>query len=242
MIKNGTVIVIGGNEEKRIAHASILRTFVDRAGGAAARIVIIPSASQQPEKRAERYTRIFKRLGAVAIHAVHAERGQVTPDELLLIENATGIFVAGGDQVRLMEHLRRTGCASAIVEAVRSGAVYAGTSAGASAASKRMIAGSTRTKNADVVEFAEGLGLLEGVIVDQHFSERRRLTRLMTAVTEHGLQGVGVDENTALIFERGGVSEVTGAGTVTVVDPHESEHAIHSSRIQILGSGKVVRG
>lgn len=218
MIGNGCVMAIGGNEDKRAARASLLAEFVRRAGGAAARIVIIPSASAEPERRAQQYTRIFRRLGAEQIRVVHAERG-VTPDDLLLIENATGIFVAGGDQELLMRHLRRTGCAAVIVDAVRGGAVYCGTSAGAAAVSKKMIFARELGDGREIVELSEGLGLVPTVIVDQHFSERGRLGRLLSAVDDHGLTGVGIDENTAAVWEGGGAVRVAGQSRVTVIDP-----------------------
>lgn len=75
LIGNGCVMAIGGNEDKRAARTSILAAFVERAGGAAARIVIVPSASVAPRERAQRYTKIFSRLGVTEIRAVHPESG-----------------------------------------------------------------------------------------------------------------------------------------------------------------------
>jgi len=213
MIGKGCVITIGGNEDKSAAHSSLLAEFVRLAGGSDARLIVIPSASEAPVRRAEQYVRLFATLGAAAIHVVHAET-RVTPDDLLLIENATGIFVTGGDQEKLMACLRPTGCADAILNAVRAGAVYCGTSAGAAAACKTML-----FEHGNVIRFAEGLGLLPAVIIDQHFSERQRLPRLLEAVTKHGLTGVGVDENTAVVWRRGGDVRVRGASRVTVVAP-----------------------
>jgi cyanophycinase len=225
MIGKGCVIAIGGNEDKR-GEKSILREFVRRAGGADARIVIIPSASVAPEQRAVRYGRIFAALGVASVCSIHPERN-MTPDDLVLVTNATGIFVTGGDQERLMTFLRPSGVASAIVEAVRNGAVYAGTSAGASALSGRMITRSTRNRNADVVEFGDGLGLLPTIIVDQHFSERRRLTRLITAAKEHDMVGIGIDENTAMVLDGRGRIEAIGAGEITVVTPERESIRLH---------------
>ena len=222
MIGNGCVMVIGGNEDKHAAHTSLLAEFVRRAGAADARIVIVPSASDEPARRAAQYRRILETLVVQQIRAVHAERG-VTPDDLLLIENATGIFITGGDQEVLMKHLRRSGCAGAIVNAVRNGAVYCGTSAGASAASKKMLFAREIGNGREVMEFAEGLGLLPSVIIDQHFSERQRLPRLLRAVSEHGLIGVGIDENTAAVWESGSKPRVRGASNVTVVRPEQPE-------------------
>jgi cyanophycinase len=231
-------MAIGGTEDKRAARESILAAFVRRAGGDAARIVIIPSASMKPVERAARYTRIFTKLRAAEIRTIHAELG-VTADDREAIRNATGIFVTGGNQQRLMEFLRAADAVELIREAVREGAVYAGTSAGASAVSRRMIAGSTRKKGTDLVEFDEGLGLIPDAIIDQHFAERRRLTRLISAASAHHLTGIGIDENTALVWNRDGVVTVEGAGEVTIVNPDHRRMDAHAAtyRLQILRPG-----
>jgi cyanophycinase len=237
LIGNGCVMAIGGNEDKRAARTSILAAFIERAGGAQARIVIVPSASVAPRERAQRYTKIFTRLGVNDIRAVHPELG-VTPEDIASIRNATGIFVTGGDQVRLMEALRAADCVEPIRDAVRGGAVYAGTSAGASALSQRMIASSTRKKGADVVMYDEGLGLIPDAIIDQHFGQRRRLTRLINAANAHALTGIGIDENTAIVWNRDGIVTVEGAGEVTIVDPdHRMDVNAKSYRLQVLRPG-----
>lgn len=231
-------MAIGGNEDKRLLRASILAAFVRRAGGDSARIVIIPSASAMPADRGARYERIFTRLRAGEVRTVNAELG-VTGDDREAIRNATGIFVTGGDQVRLMEILRTQELTGLIRDAVRAGAVYAGTSAGASALSRRMIARSQRKKGTDVVEFDEGLGLIPHAIIDQHFGERRRLTRLIHAANAHRLTGIGIDENTAIVWNRDGIVTVEGAGEVTIVNPDHARidaHA-HGYRLQILRPG-----
>lgn len=209
MIGKGCVIAIGGNEEKRGKRASILSAFVRRAGGAEARIAIIPSASVEPVRRGKMYERLFTRFGAGSVRVIHVHKG-LSSDEREAIRTSTGIFITGGDQLRLMEFLRAADCVNLIRETVRSGAVYAGTSAGASAASLLMIAG-------DDGEYAAGLGLLPDVIIDQHFSERVRLPRLMKISKTHGLTGIGIDENTAVVWHEEGMS-VEGSGEVTVVD------------------------
>jgi cyanophycinase len=231
-------MAIGGNEDKRAARESILAAFVRRAGGSEARIVIIPSASMKPVERAARYTRIFAKLKASEIRTVHAELG-VTPEDREAIRNATGIFVTGGDQQRLMELLRAADAVELIRESVRDGAVYAGTSAGASALSRRMIASSIRKKGTDVVEYDEGLGLIPDAIIDQHFGERRRLSRLISAANAHSLTGIGIDENTAIVWNHDGVVTVEGAGEVTIVNPDHGRIDTHakSYRLQILRPG-----
>jgi cyanophycinase len=240
LIGNGCVMAIGGNEDKRAARTSILAAFVERAGGPEARIVIVPSASVAPRERAQRYTKIFTRLGVGEIRAVHPESG-VTPEDLTAIRNATGIFVTGGDQVRLMEALRAANCVEPILLAVHDGAVYAGTSAGASALSQRMIAGSKRRKGTDVVQYDEGLGLIPHAIIDQHFGQRRRLSRLIHASNAHALTGIGIDENTAIVWTRDGIVTVEGAGEVTIVDPdHRMDANARSYRLQVLRPGFAV--
>lgn len=237
LIGNGCVMAIGGNEDKRAARTSILAAFVERAGGADARIVIVPSASVAPLERAQRYMKIFTRLGVSEIQAIHPESG-VTAEDLDSIRDATGIFVTGGDQVRLMEALRAADCVEPIRLAVRKGAVYAGTSAGASAVSQRMIARSKRHRGADVVEYDEGLGLIPDAIIDQHFGQRRRLTRLIHASRAHALKGIGIDENTAIVWNRDGIVTVEGAGEVTIVDPdHLLDAKARSYRLQVLRPG-----
>jgi len=237
MIGKGCVIAIGGNEDKRgSARESILAAFVRRAGGEDARVVVIPSASVEPVQRAARYSRLFTRFGAGEVRAVHAERG-VTHDEREAIRTATGIFITGGDQVRLMDALRASDCVDAIRDAVRAGAVYAGTSAGASAASMLMIAGSKRKKGAEHVEYAAGLGLIPDAIIDQHFAQRQRLGRLIHAAREHRLTGIGIDENTAIVWNRDGIA-IEGAGEVTIVDPeHRLDETTRRYRLEILRSG-----
>lgn len=217
----GLVMAIGGNESKLATRTSILGSFIRHAGGADARIVIIPSASETPEARVESYARIFCRLGAADVFAVHAERGDVTNEDRDAIRNATGIFVTGGDQLKLMAHLRAAELVEPIRDAVRNGAVYAGTSAGASAASHAMIAG----HDDGSVGIYEGLGLVQNVIIDQHFAERQRLPRLVNAARSEQLVGVGIDEDTAIVWNgASGEVRVEGVGTVTVVD---REHKLH---------------
>ncbi|HEX7151264.1 MAG TPA: cyanophycinase [Thermoanaerobaculia bacterium] len=233
MIGNGCVIAIGGNEDKTGEQESILAAFVERAGSELARIVVIPSASEEPLERARTYGRIFRELGAADVRAVHAERGVVTAEEREAIRNATGIFVTGGSQGRLMDALRETDCIEVIRETVRAGAVYAGTSAGASAASATMIAGSNDGEILEEMEFGEGLGLIPDVIIDQHFSERGRLPRLIASTAAYGMTGVGIDENTAIVWTGPGEALVKGTGAVTVLDL--------TNKLHILKDGAKIR-
>jgi cyanophycinase len=138
-----------------------------------------------------------------------------------------------------MNALRSNDLVELIRESVAAGAVYAGTSAGAAAVSELMIAGSSRKKGLEHVEYGEGLGLIPDVIIDQHFGERRRLTRLMTATRAQQLTGVGIDENTALVWNRDGLMTVEGAGEVTIIDTDQRavDDGARSLRLTILRSG-----
>lgn len=220
----GSVIAIGGNEDKSGTPESILHLFVERAGGTSARIVIVPFASAHPEERGATYKAIFERLGAAEV--VVLEDGGLAGTDFCPVANATGIFVTGGDQEKLMLLLAREGYVEAIRTAVSHGAVYAGTSAGAAAVSGPMITGWSRNGHGMKVRFGEGLAIAQGVIVDQHFSERRRLPRLVSAVREWNVTGVGIDEDTAAVWHGGRLS-VHGTGSVTIVHPElesEGEH------------------
>jgi cyanophycinase len=137
-----------------------------------------------------------------------------------------------------MNILRAADCVTPIVEGVRAGAVYAGTSAGASALSHRMIARSKRVKGSDQVEYDEGLGLMPHVIIDQHFGERRRLSRLIAASKAHRMTGIGIDENTAMVWSQDGLITIEGAGEVTIVDPdHRLNAHARTYRLQVLTAG-----
>ena len=145
---------------------------------------------------------------------------------VLAVGDATGIFLTGGNQLRLASTIGGTALAAAILERFRQGAVVAGTSAGASAMSSHMIAfgASGATPKQRMAQIAAGLGLLPGVIVDQHFQQRNRLGRLLSLIAQNpSLLGLGVDEDTAGIVGPDHVLEVIGRGSVTVIDGSGSE-------------------
>ena len=213
---------IGGAEDKTNQRA-ILQRFVRLSGSKHARIIIIPSASAFATQTAATYKRLFTKMGVLDIHCLHLENHQQgsNPVNIKRLKNATGIFITGGDQVRLMAYLQRTAIGAAILHAYHNGACIAGTSAGASVMSQKMIAFSYGSLTPDnrTVHLGTGLGLAPSLIIDQHFTQRQRLTRLLLAVQKQpGHMGLGVDEDTAAILTPGDGLEVIGAGTVTVVD------------------------
>ena len=226
-MNEGTVIVIGGAEDK-IRDRIILNRFVSLAGGDEAVVVVISTASALGHETGERYRTIFAELGVRTARPLHAMTRAQANDETFAraVRDATGIFLTGGNQLRLSSTLGGTRLAEAILERFHHGAVIAGTSAGASAMSSHMIAfgASGATPKHRMAAIAAGLGVLPGVIVDQHFQQRNRLGRLLSLIAQNpSLLGLGVDEDTAGVVGPDLVLEVIGRGSVTVVDGAAAE-------------------
>jgi len=223
----GTVIIIGGAEDK-IRDRVILNRFVSLAGGPDATIAVVSTASSLGAEAGARYRQVFTELGCAQVRPLHAMTRPQANDETasMAVRDATGIFLTGGNQLRLSSTIGGTRLADAILERFRHGAVVAGTSAGASAMSSHMIAfgASGATPKHRMAQIAAGLGLLPGVIVDQHFQQRNRLGRLLSLIAQNpSLLGLGVDEDTAGVVGPDHVLEVIGRGSITVVDGAASE-------------------
>jgi cyanophycinase len=217
-VTEGTVIIIGGAEDK-VRDRVILSRFVTLAGGTDATIVVISTASSLGTEAGERYRVVFGELGVTRVRPLHAVTRPQANDETsaLAVRDATGIFLTGGNQLRLASTIGGTRLADAILERFRHGAVVAGTSAGASAMSSHMIAfgASGATPKHRMAQIAAGLGLLPGVIVDQHFQQRNRLGRLLSLIAQNpSLLGLGVDEDTAGVVGPDHILEVIGRGSI----------------------------
>ncbi len=226
-MSDGTVMIIGGAEDK-IRDRIILSRFVALAGGEDAVVVIVSTASSLGTEAGERYRQIFSELGVQTIRPVHAMTRAQANDEAFarLLRGATGIYLTGGNQLRLSSTIGGTRLAEAILDRFRDGAVVAGTSAGASAMSSHMIAfgASGATPKHRMAAIAAGLGVLPGVIVDQHFQQRNRLGRLLSLIAQNpSLLGIGVDEDTAGVVGPDHVLEVIGRGSITIVDGAAAE-------------------
>jgi cyanophycinase len=224
---SGTVIIIGGAEDK-VRDRVILQRFVSLAGGPTARIAVISTASAFGLEAGDRYRAVFSDLGAAHVAALHANDRAEANDATAEAEirAADGIFLTGGNQLKLASIVGGTRLAAAILDRFREGAVIAGTSAGASAMSSHMVAFGTSgsTPKQRMAQIAVGLGVLPGVIVDQHFQQRNRIGRLLSLVAQNpSLLGLGVDEDTAGGVGPHHVMEVVGRGSVTVVDGSASE-------------------
>lgn len=219
----GHLVIIGGAEDK-YNERRLLRKFVALAGESEARILIVPVASDYPEFSADVYTQTFRNLGLQHVKVLRATSRQavINSNAAELLADVTGVFISGGDQMRLVSMLGGTDFARQLEERVRhSPLVLAGSSAGAAGMSSSMIVRGDAAShpNKSTVRLSPGLGILRNIIIDQHFTERGRLSRLITAVSYNPRQlGLGIDENTAVVISHDGTLEVHGHGTVTVVD------------------------
>jgi cyanophycinase len=221
--KHGHLVIIGGHEDRKHG-MQILTRFVELAGGADARIVVITAASKIADEMWEVYDKAFGDLGVTQrTHLALESRHDANDEEKVrMVAEADGIFMTGGDQKRLLAIIGGTALDAEMHTALKvRGACIGGTSAGASAMSGHMLAqGKTDLlPEKGAVSLGAGLGFLHRVVIDQHFSERQRLSRLLSVVAQNPyLQGIGIDEDTALVVERGRGIEVLGEGSVTIVD------------------------
>jgi cyanophycinase len=217
----GWIIPIGGGEEKE-NNPQILQRFVDLCGGADADIVVLPTASRLADTGL-RYERIFSGLGAGRVSSVDFDLRSECEDagKLARIAEATGVFFTGGNQLSLSTILGGTSVAKLIRIRNAEGVHVAGTSAGASFISEHMIAFGEDGASpvAGSVRLAPGHGLTNRVIIDQHFRQRDRIGRLLTALAYNPFAvGIGLDEDAAAFISPDNVIEVEGSGGITLID------------------------
>jgi cyanophycinase len=227
----GRLLIIGGAED-RCGPAGLLERFVQLSGGSDARIALVTTATGTPDLVHADYAAVFRTLGAERTIALrlHGRSDADSDDAAKVLQDATGVFISGGDQSRL-----RTLVGSQVNDILRDrldsgdGLVVAGTSAGATALGRTMILGGEGPDvSGSAVRTGPGLGLLPKMLIDMHFGERGRLPRLLSAVAlDPDHLGVGIDENTAVLVT-GGTFEVLGSGVATVVDADGST-VIHAA-------------
>lgn len=227
-------MVIGGAEDK-LGRSRVLRRFVTLAGGRTASIALVPTASSVETEMVEVYTDVFRRLGAATVTAVHPQSRLDAQDPAVaaVVGTASGVFITGGNQLRLGQLVVGTALGTAIHAANRRGVVVGGTSAGASILTQHMISlGEVGvTPRQRVSQLTAGLGILDGIVVDQHFDQRNRYGRLMSVIASSpSLLGLGVDEDTAAIITERRWLEVVGAGAVFVVDGRNAVSDAHEAR------------
>ncbi|WP_439631425.1 cyanophycinase [Gemmata sp.] len=247
----GTLVIIGGHEDRE-GEKAILREVAGRAGGK--RVVVVTTASEEPDDLMEVYTKAFGDLGVkdvVQVHQNNREDG-LSEEAAEPLKRAGAVFFTGGDQLRLTSQLGDTPVFQAIQKVYQDGGVVAGTSAGASALSDTMLVSGesgSSPRAGDANRMAPGFGLVEGLVIDQHFAERGRTGRLLAAIAQNPKSlGLGIDEDTAVVVERQRF-KVVGSGGVyvfdaskvtysTVADAAEEEPlSIHDAVVHVLAPG-----
>ena len=230
--QRGWIVPVGGAEDK-VHDVRILKRFVALCGGKEARIAVIPTASILPDTGA-RYEKLFRGLGVHEATALpFVERADAArKDWMEILERATGIFLTGGDQLRLSTILGGTDVARMLRKQNANGVSIGGTSAGAAILSEHMIAfgkeGATPLAGAAVL--APGFGMTNRVIIDQHFRQRDRLGRLLSALAYNPFAiGLGLDEDTAAFLDPDDRIEVVGSGAITIADVSALTHSSMAS-------------
>ena len=239
MNPKGTLIIIGGNEDKGIETSeqnhlefieqSILAHVVRESGGTDANIVIIPTASRIPDQVAENYLEAFGSLGCKNLSVVDIRKRQDSdnPEYIELVKNAHCIMFSGGNQSKITQKIGGTALHQLLLERYKNEKlVIAGTSAGAMCMSNEMITGGGVKEffNKGSVKMNEGLNLIPDLIIDSHFIRRGRFGRLAEAVAQFpNLLGVGLAENTALVVKNCRTFQVIGSGMVILFDGSELE-------------------
>lgn len=248
------VMIIGGAEDKTNG-CDILRAFFESAGGDRATIGVIPTASREPTIVGDRYYQLFTAMGAQQVQVLDI-RYRAECDEsrwLDILGDCSGVFITGGDQLRLRDQLGGTRIIDVIKERIDSNqTVLAGTSAGAAIMGEDMIAGgsSGESPNQGLVDLTNGLGFIPELLVDQHFHNRNRMARLLSAIAAHPNRlGVGIDEDTCIAITRDDTFQVLGKGTITVIDPGDLTHtnydatpntlplSLHNLKVHVLRKG-----
>ena len=248
------VMIIGGAEDKT-NECSILNAFVKSAGGNDATIGIIPSASREPAIVGDRYYQLFTAMGALRVQILDIRHRNEFEEErwIEVLNDCSGVFITGGDQLRLRDLIGETRLLQVIKKKLASAElVLAGTSAGAAVMGAQMIAGgsSGESPNQSLVDLTEGLGFVPELLVDQHFHNRNRMARLLSAIAAHPNRlGIGIDEDTCIAIAEDGIFHVLGKGTITVIDPGSLTHtsypenvetaplSLHNLRVHILNHG-----
>ncbi|MDZ7786983.1 MAG: cyanophycinase [Halofilum sp. (in: g-proteobacteria)] len=236
----GTLIAIGGAEDRE-QELEVLSKVFSFTPEASDEVTVIATASGVPEEILPVYEEAFQRIGASKVHSlsVRERKDAADPANIELIQRSGVVFFTGGDQLRLTNILGGSDMLKAIRNHYANGGVIAGTSAGAVAQSTTMIynGGAADALHKGAVKMSSGLGFVEGIIIDSHFLERGRFTRLMeVGATNPEYLGVGLGEDAAVIIHRNRVLEAIGNGHVIIVDTRD----LASSNIADLAMGEAV--
>jgi cyanophycinase len=240
MVVKGTLIPIGGNEDKgtetgesfhlEFIQESILSRVVSESGGNEAQIVVIPTASSIPKEVSDSYLKAFDKLGCRKVHImdIRDRKESENPKNLEWIVNAQCVMFSGGNQSKITAKIGNTRLHEVLIERYRKDSlVIDGTSAGAMCMSSEMIAGGSSTESfiKGAVKMDTGMGFISNLIIDSHFIRRGRFGRLAEAVAKHpDMMGIGLAEDTGLVIKNSSTFEIIGSGMVIMFDPRKLKH------------------
>ena len=251
--KDSYLVIIGGAEDKTTDKV-ILSNLVKLTQKKEPRFVVVTTATEKPQEAGEQYIKVFHSLGVENVSVLKIEgRDDAWRDEPAKeIEKADCIFFTGGDQLRITSILGGTPIYENLHKSLGKGKIIAGTSAGASMMSEIMVV-EGEDKEAPsrcTIKMAPGMGLLQGAIIDQHFNQRGRIGRLLSAIAQNPqCLGIGIDENTAIIVNHKNEFVVLGDGVATIIDGRHIDFcntseqypneplAITNVRIHVLPAG-----
>lgn len=219
---SGNLIIIGGAEDKE-GDKEILKRVARYIDSEREKLVIATIATEYPEKSYKKYKNVFNKLGIKNIEKldISSRDDAFNEKNINLVNDANLLFFTGGDQLRITSMIGGSPIYDAIKNLANSGGLIAGTSAGASVMSDTMIVQGEDDESPHkcTLKMSPGLGLVNNIIIDQHFAQRGRIGRLLTAIAQNPeVLGIGIDEDTAIIVSDKGTAEVIGSGAVYFID------------------------
>ena len=221
-IVSGNLIIIGGAEDKK-GDKEILKRVSKYIDPEKEKLIIATIATQYPEQSYQNYKNVFTKLGVRNIDKldISTRDDAFNEENIKLINSANLLFFTGGDQLRITSMIGGTPIYDAIKNLCTNGGLIAGTSAGASVMSDTMIVQGEDDESPHkcTLKMSPGLGLVNNIIIDQHFAQRGRIGRLLTAIAQNPeVLGIGIDEDTAIVVSDKGTAEVIGSGAVYFID------------------------
>lgn len=241
-LKGKLFIIGGGSRPSAMIDRIITESGIDKTGYG----VILPMSSSEPDTSAFYAKKQFLEKDILNVNALHFTKDEnFSSDKIDSLKNASLIYISGGDQNRFMDVVANTEIEKAIHEAYKNGSLIAGTSAGAAVMSKMMITGNElknpeysstfRNLQSENIEIKTGLGMIDNVIIDQHFVKRSRYNRLLSAVIEHPeTTGIGIDESTAILVQGNSV-EIVGENQVLVFKNPKKSKKMYQDKLGANG-------
>jgi cyanophycinase len=235
----GFLVIIGGAEDKE-GNSVILRQAQQMLASGET-LTILTTATEKPKEVGDNYMRVFQRLGINNVQTLNINTREDADNASYCdkLKNSRCIFMTGGDQLRITSILGGTRACTELRMLYETGGLIMGTSAGASVMSSTMIVQGFDNEPAKkcTLKMAPGIGLISGVIIDQHFDQRGRFGRLLCGVAENpDVIGIGIDEDTAIKIYPDLHFEVIGSNAVTIIDGK----SIQSSNVSELKQNEIL--